>query len=245
MGWGYNSWDSAPTDDDVFNDQLWLNKLANAAEEKLRNSSNYKFVSKDYALPVVSSMTISSSSPLKILDYGGGLGASYFPFVSNVSHPIEFYIIETEAVCDKGKEVFKNISDIRFYSDLSKLAELKNKVDIIHLGSTFQYINDQKHFLRELAEFKPRYLLMTGVLAGDIKSFVTIQKYHGKNIRVRFVNIHGLIESTKEIGFDLMYKTFFSGSILGESGKLPMSNFDDDYQLDYPCQLLFKYIKNK
>jgi len=242
----YNDWDSAPADDNVFNNDVWLKKITVTAKKDLdifqnENPSFSNFFSRDSALPVVCSMAIKLNKPLTIIDYGGGLGSSYFPVASAIDHPINYYIVEKEAVCERGKELFKNVKEMYFYSDLSELKNLQDKIDIIHLGSSFQYINDQQKLLKNIADLQPSYLLMADMLAGDIKSFISIQNFYGKKIRVRFSNINELLNLVRKFGFSLLYKTSFINSVLGKEEKLPMGNFDKIFRLNYPCQLLFKY----
>ena len=243
----YANWESAPTDDRVFTNNIWLDKITDIAEKQLELVTNKKSnseltISYDYILPVVCSMVEQNDRSLRIIDYGGGLAASYFSLISATSKKIDFHIVETSVVSERGNQLFSEIKDVSFYTRLSEVSHLSSNTDIIHLGSSFQYINDYENLLNELLSFKPKYLVLADVLAGNIKSFVTIQNYYGKRIRVRFHNLDNLISLIEGHGFELLYNNKFTAPILDGVEKLPMDNFNSNHRLEYPCQLLFKSL---
>lgn len=239
----YAHWDDAPKDDGVFNDLIWLDRITESAR-KLRSGFESKAslspvrVSLDYALPLVAGMTKPRGRPLVVLDFGGGLAASYFPLVAAISGDVDFHIVETDAVCERGCELFSDIAGLHFHSNFP---EMNKPLDIVHAGSSIQYVEDIPNLLQKFSSYRPRYLLLADVLAGDIESFVTVQAYYGRSIRTRFLNFDELIQMALRAGFNLIYKSRFSAPILGKLGPLPMDNFDEKHKLDCPCQLLFKF----
>jgi len=241
----YESWDQAPVDDGVFAGDIWLNKISSAAQKNLESYQTPASISpvsatRDYILPVVASMIERRAGEvIRILDFGGGLAASYFPLVTAFSEPdsLEFHIIEGEAVCSRGKEMFYNQSNIHFHN---RLPELKDPVHIVHSGSALQYVEDWQGLIVSLAEYKPKYFILADLLAGDIRTFVTIQNFYQKKIRSRFLNIKELLSVVEAVGFSLVYKSNYMAEIRGSTGPLPMENLERECQLDYACQVLFK-----
>ncbi len=239
----YASWTDAPQSDDVFDGPLWLDRITDTAIQMRAEYESTGLlkpvkIGLDYALPVVAGMAMPVDRPLTVIDYGGGLAASYFSLVAAVSGAVNFYVIETEEVCRRGRELFGDIDGLSFQS---QFPQPDTPVDIIHAGSSLQYVEDYPEMLEHFSKFRPTYLLLADVLAGNIDTFVSTQNYYGKTIRVRFLNLEELLSEANRAGFRPIYKSLFSAAIHGKVDRLPMDNFRDGYKLDFPCQLLFRW----
>ena len=243
----YENWDRAPMDEGVFEGDLWLNKISSQAQQNLElfqtsgSSISPVSIARDYILPVVASMVERDvGETLRVLDFGGGLAKSYYSLITAFSEPnnLEFHIVESEAVCARGKKIFSDQPNILFHS---KLPKLQDTVHIIHSGSTLQYVKEWQELIASFAEYKPKYLILADMMAGDVKTFVTIQNFHGKKIRSRFLNIKELLSVVEEVGFNLIYKSKYLNEIRGVMGPKPMENFEKEYRLDHGCQLLFRW----
>jgi putative methyltransferase (TIGR04325 family) len=242
----YENWDQAPADEGFFDSDIWVNKISDLAQKSLesyQNSANVEAVAttRDYILPVVASMVKrETSETLRIMDFGGGLAASYFPLVAVFPEPenLEFHIIEAEAVCARGKKIFAKQPNIHFHS---KLPELQNPVHIIHSGSGLQYIKEWQGLITSFAEYKPKYFILADMMAGDIKTFITVQNFYGRKIRSRFLNIKELFSTVSEVGFRLIYQSRYLKKTKGVMGPLPMENFEQEYRLEYASQILFRW----
>jgi len=187
----YTSWTDAPQSGDVFDGPLWLDRITDTAIQMRADYESSDLlkpvkITFDYALPVVAGMAMPVDRPLTVIDYGGGLAASYFSLVAAVSGAVKFYVIETEEVCQRGRELFGDIDGLSFQT---QFPQLDAPVDIVHAGSSLQYVEDYQAMLKCFATFRPRHLLLADVLAGNINTFVSTQNYYGKTIRVRFLNL--------------------------------------------------------
>lgn len=245
----YKEWDEAPkTMEDAFNSTKWLDDQVKQAKASLGDfqkcdekiSLNAK--SRDDILSVVVSMLNKDVHPLKVLDFGGGLGSSYFSVLDSLhaNKNLEFHIVEGQRICEIGKELFPNNFGLYFHNELPSDSE---EFDIVHAARSFQYVDDWRGLLSSFSLLKPRYLALVGALAGDIEPFVSIQNYYGYKISVRFLNLQELIDEAETIGFKLIYKSLHVSKRLGKEGSLQMGNFPEKYQLEYPCQLLFEFIQ--
>ena len=94
--------------------------------------------------------------------------------------------------------------------------------------------------LAEFIKCQLPFLVLEDLIAGDIPSFITTQAYYGKKIRSRFLNINELIEAVRALNYRLIYKSRYTGEILGEVGTLPMENFPPQYKLNYGSHLMFE-----
>ena len=244
----YSSWEEAPGDDDAFEDKVWLGKLTKRAQNALAEFHSSSTVSpaariRDYILPVAAGMLRSSiEGDLRVLDFGGGMGASFFPLISSLpdSEGVEFHIIEGKAICIKSKGILGDFKNLHFHE---QMPEIFGPVHIIHAGSSIQYVEDWKGLLETFIDYRPKLLVFEDLMAGDVQTFVTLQNYYGKKIRSWFLNINELIEAVERLGYLLIYKTQFTHDILGKMGPLPMENFSPSHRLNYGSHLMFERIK--
>ena len=75
----------------------------------------------------------------------------------------------------------------------TKLPQISDPVHIVYSRSAFQYINNWIELMHSFARYKPRFLVLDCVWAGDIESFVTIQNFNGRKIRFHFINLEELV----------------------------------------------------
>lgn len=245
----YNCWEDAPHDNNFFEDKIWINKITNQA---LRNILAYRAgkslphasSTQDYILSLVGGLILSSSEDnVCILDFGGGMGTSYFPLISSLPAPqkIEFHIVELKSICDIADKIFEDFPQLHFYESLPSIS---GPIHIIHAGSSIQYVSDWKGLLAKFANYRPQILILEDILAGDIPSFVSTQNFYGKKIRSHFLNIKELIEEVQSLDYELTYKSKCTQNFLSKlGGPLPMKNFPSQYQLEYGSHFIFKRIE--
>ena len=232
--------------DKVFEDEQWIENISTKALQNIQKLESGRIISHtavkhEYPLSTLVAMLISeSSSIINILDLGGGLGATYVQVFAVTPSPerFKYYIIETKSVCKRGLEIFSEYSNIYFQTELPK--PTSNTYDIIHAGSSFQYIKDWKQMLIQFSQYQPQYIVFGNLLAGEINTFITYQNYYGKKIPVRFFNLNEILGELYLLGYKLIYKSLLVHNILGEVQSLPTMNFPEQYRLDYGCNLILK-----
>jgi putative methyltransferase (TIGR04325 family) len=240
----YGEWADAPVIDGAFDSSKWLDDQASAARlelvELLDNCGSISPNAKthDYILPTVLAMAGNDNGNLKVLDFGGGLASSYLPLVASLpdGDAVEFHVVESQSICEKGREVFPENMKLFFHTDLPS----DGHYDVIHAGRSFQYVDDWRGLLSSFASLTPSYLVLAGVFAGDIEPYVSVQNYYGYKIRVRFLNLPELIREADLLGFRLLSKSLHLSKRLGKTGPLPMDNIPESHRLEHPCQLLFE-----
>ena len=94
--------------------------------------------------------------------------------------------------------------------------------------------------LERFARARPEFILFADLPAGDIKTFVTSQMFHGKRIPVRFWNLGDFVSSMNGHGYELAFKARYRGYYLAADAELPTENFDIDHRLSYFSQLIFR-----
>jgi putative methyltransferase (TIGR04325 family) len=239
----YGSFSHAAGDEDVFMGAVWLEKMADRARRLLAESvANASIapvaVTTDYALPYVAALA-AHGGPLRILDFGGGVGTSFLPLVKMLPPGLDlhFTVAENAAVCKLGREVFQNEPRIRF---IEHIRDETGPYDIVHCGSSLHYVNDWVELLNRFVELEPRYMIFADLPAADNQTFVTAQLFHGRRIPVRFWNLEEFCSVVGGWGYQVLLKARYRGYYTQPGAGLPTGNFDMDHKLDYVSQLIFR-----
>jgi putative methyltransferase (TIGR04325 family) len=172
------------------------------------------------------------------MDFGGGLGNTYLLMNSGCikQQDFEFYLIENEEVCRKGQELFRDDSKIHFYPNLPD--DVK-KFDIVHCGSSMQYVEDWKGIFKKFAKYNPAFIILADLPAGKNPTYATVQNSYGAKIPYWFFNIDEVFNAMDCAGYKLIFKSKFVDKRLGIEQPLPQDNFPPEYRVGDTCNLLF------
>jgi len=193
----------------------------------------------DSLLPVIAGIVQGKTGKVRILDFGGGLGFSFYQVREALAtnQNFELHVVDIAAVCEAGKKIFADEPQIRFHSSLSGIQN--ESFDIVHIGSSLQYIEQWQNEISALCHFDPEYILMANIPAGDIKTFATAQNYYGSKIACWFFDVKDLIGAMRDNGYGLAFKSSYFTKVYGVEQPYPLENFDEEYRIKYPCMLLF------
>ncbi|MBI4031692.1 MAG: hypothetical protein HY370_08430, partial [Proteobacteria bacterium] len=114
--------------------------------------------------------------------------------------------------------------------------------DIVHLGSTLQYIDDWRKLLTDLAtQFQPDFFVLSDLLVGDMPSFVTAQNYYGQTIPARFINVGEFLDFWAEkMPYRLVYRSLYQP--LSSDDYFSQSGLPETHRIKKPCNLVFAKI---
>ena len=240
----YQNFSDVPVQGPGFDGETWiensLKRIHALREESIQNAplppvSNYR----EALLPLLAGLVYGEQRSARILDFGGGIGFTYFQTVYGMpKHDgLEFHIVEREATCQAGTKFFGDSEKGLFFH--SELPAARSMFDIVHSSSALQYIDDWKSMVSRLCSLSSRYFLLVDLFAGTIPTFVTAQNYYGSKIAARFINIDELISLVNLCGFDLIFNSMYQPTIFGVQQNLPMQNFEEPNRLKQACNLLF------
>jgi putative methyltransferase (TIGR04325 family) len=238
----YGAFSETGYSQDVFEEATWSEKLVMRAEAALAEARSGGLVTGavtfDDALPVVAAMASASDGPLRILDFGGGLGASYIPLAAVLrrDRALRFVIVENKTICRLGASLFANDEAVAFQSTIP----LSECFDIVHAGSSLHYVEDWRGVMRQLCNTGAEYLVFADLPAGQIETFVTTQWFHGRRIPVWFWNAAEFSACVEDLGFELILKAAYTGRYLEKGASLPTKHFDARYRLEHFAQLIFR-----
>lgn len=188
-------------------------------------------------LPVVVAMILGGTSKVRVLDFGGGLGIGFMTLVESICphlSRVEYTILEVPEVCESGNKLHEGT--INYTSSMSGL----DGFDLVHAASSLQYIENWHELIEIFASLDPKYILLSDVFAGNIKTYATLQNYYGSKIPHWFLNLDDLLKVIERCGYELIYKGQASSRRLGVEDLLPMNNFPKNFQLNQSLNLLFK-----
>ena len=194
----------------------------------------------DSLLPVIAGIVQGNRKKIKILDFGGGLGFSFYQVRDALASAenFELHVVDIEEVCTAGKNLFRDEPQIEFHSSLTDLEE--ESFDIVHIGSSLQYIEKWQDQLSVLCRLNPEYILMANIPAGDIRTFATAQNYYDSKIACWFFNVEDLSRTMLENRYGLVFKSSYFTKVYGVEQPYPLDNFETEYRVKYPCMLLFQ-----
>ena len=243
----YKTFAEVPVEGPGFAGSDWL---VNSAEKlstfasKAQNENTVPPVTAytDSLLPVVAGIVQGRNRAVRILDFGGGLGFSYYQIREALasSEGFELCVVDLPEVCEKGRQLFKDEPGITFHSSIADLDG--RDFDILHIGSSLQYVEDWRAQLEGLCQLAPEYVLMANIPAGDIETYATAQNYYGSKIACWFFSVAELIATMRDNDYGLVFKSTYTTKVYGVEQPYPLDNFDAQYRIEYPCMLLFQHV---
>lgn len=221
----------------------WLSKSEAAARLELEclnagKPSPSLFQARTTLLPIVVSL-LAQETELRVLDFGGGPGTSYFALRAATAGEAQFSIdvVETPSMCELTQRNLPSLPGLRL---LDKMPAKPARYDVVQAASSLHYVDDWRGLLTLFAALDPKYLIMTELTAGPIESFVTTQRYYDGAIPVRFWSLDELCETLAALGFRPILKLPHMPLVRGVQGPPPMDNFPRERRLETFVNLLFK-----
>jgi putative methyltransferase (TIGR04325 family) len=240
----YADFHEARSEGPGFDGSEWIsNTLTRLEELKTKTQSEYGPASEpafgEGLLPVVAAILLAERRRLRILDFGGGLGCGYLKLKACLPQEttLEYHIWEVKSVCKAGREHFRNNAEITFHF---QRPDLEGPVDLVNFGSSLPYMENWVGILDELAAMKSEYLLFRDLPAGNIPTYVTLQRYYESRIPCWFFNLREFTDKLGKMEYHLVFQSRFVPFILGKKQAYPQDNFEPRFRLGYPCILLFK-----
>ncbi len=169
-GWqgNFSSWDEVKTASTGYDTSEILTKVRNSLLKVKEGEAAYErdsvlFDEIEYSWPLLSGLMFvaaKSCGILKVLDFGGSLGSTYFQnkkFLDNLSI-VSWNIVEQKRFVEVGKMDFEN-KYLNFYYDVKTCQEEKNPNTLV-LSSVLQYIEEPYKLLDDILEYEFEYILI-------------------------------------------------------------------------------------
>jgi len=236
----YENFQEVQGDLDAFDTLIWSLKQKDKTRLAIDNYCQGNGFSKDYPLSVMVAMLKETNTNLRILDFGGGMGFHYFDLISKIprsKNDITYFVVEGKATI---KKLLPNVNDFSNLKFVTNLDDIHGNIDILHIGSSLQYIDDWKGLLLKVKEnFNPKYFVFSDLLSGDIPTFVSHQNFYGKKIPCRFVNWNEFDCYLNSLDFNMLFKSKFIAKILNQDIIFPNENFPSSHQIDRTLNVIY------
>lgn len=188
----FENLDKDSLDYGAFNSSRWVKneskRIRDRQEEVIKEHSFLVSVLKDYR-----------GDWNSILDFGGSLGTALYALDSEFStREFSYSVLETPEVCEKGRKIHVKKS-AEFLDSLDKI---KNKIDIIYLRTSLQYVKDWKRTLLALCDLAPSLMVFDHLTAGKVSTNRLVQNYYGSKIPYWIISADELINVLSGAGYE-------------------------------------------
>lgn len=221
--------------------KAWLDRLEDRTDEMLaRHRAGTLVTWGQYCLPAVIAPLLATRPWVRVLDFGGGTGITYLEVANAIFGPggfggLDYVVVDSPDVCEIGRRRLGG--DVTF---LSSLDEVTGRFDVVHLGSVLQYLGDQwGDLLGRLCAKASSLVLFSDLLAGPIKTFVTLQTFYGGSQASRFYHLGDVEAAMAKFGFGKILDIPFRGPYLGIPSPMPMDNLPPESRLIDSRHVLF------
>ncbi len=195
-GWrgNYSSWGEAEKKSSGYNSQNILEKVKDATLKVKNGIVPYErdsviFDEIQYSYPVLSSLmwiAAQNGGKLRVLDFGGSLGSSYYQnkiFLDSLIE-VKWCIVEQPNFVKAGKNHFED-DRLKFYYSIDECLE-NNEIDVVLFSSVLQYI-EKPYDLLELVKSKEiKFVLIDRTPFINENDRITVQKVHPKIYKANY-----------------------------------------------------------
>jgi len=233
----YRSRREVPASGEGFDGRAWAAMARQAAESLHARLTDAGTIPRDAAydralLGVLGALVCRERGRVRVLDFGGGLGLDYLHLVASLGAAcaVDYHIVETPEICREAGGLYPGDAAVRFHTALpADLAE----VDVATINTALQYVDDWAALLRALCAYRPRYVLLVRLAAGDNPTFASAQvNMRGMSIPHWFLDVREVIRLVRAEGYALIFKS-------ASEQHLPQDNFPLEYRVGRACNLLF------
>jgi len=230
----YRSWSDAREASGGYDADVILEKVKNALVQVKNGTAVYErdsvlFDHIEYSWPLLTALLWVASqnrNSLKLIDYGGSLGSTYYQnrkFLSTLDN-LQWNVVEQKSFVQTGKQLFEN-AHLKFYYSIEECIE-EGHVDTVVLSSVIQYLEKPNDLISELIDRNFRFLIFDRtpfLLKG--KDRISVQKvphtiykasypswlFNRETFLIRFSPKYELIaefESPDRLGDEIIFKGF-------------------------------------
>lgn len=187
-GWkgDYDNWQSALQHSKGYHAPNILGKIKEATLKVKNGEAVYErdsvlFDKIEYSWPLLSSLmwvAAKNNNSLKVLDFGGSLGSTYFQnrnFLNELGD-VEWNIVEQENFVTTGRNDIGN-EKLQFFYSIDECIGKKGKPDILILACTLPYIENPFELIGELMNYKIPHIIIDNTFFNyEERDRITLQK---------------------------------------------------------------------
>ncbi len=168
-GWfgDYPNWSVAKLEASGYDLDLILDKVLDSTLKVKYGLFNFERDSFNYneedscgkAIEILFDIFKNKNRTLRVMDFGGSLGSTYFRFKHyHPNVPVEWSIVEQDKFVETGNIYIKN-QEINFYNTIEKAFSSSNP-DVILLSSVLQYLEFPNQIIQTINDLQAEYILL-------------------------------------------------------------------------------------
>ncbi|RHX91217.1 methyltransferase, TIGR04325 family [Leptospira yasudae] len=181
----FHTWEEAANLCGSYDSKVILEKCKNSLLKVKRGAAVYErdsviFDEIQYSWPLLASLmyvAAKSDGELKILDFGGSLGSSYYQnrlFLKGIKN-VSWNIVEQEEFVKEGKLNFQD-ENLFFYESIDSCIQERN-INVFLASSSLPYIKDPFSLIKTIIKYDFPYILIDRTYFIDLpKSIVSAQR---------------------------------------------------------------------
>ncbi len=225
-----------------FNSKKWLSIISKRLKTNFKIIKNKKYLSQFTASSPLPIMLLNERSKyIKIADFGSGSQEIFFQLSQMlIKKQIIIDSIEVEELVNFFEKQKFNKKKIRI--NFLKKFNFKKKYDYVHISDSLQYVYDWKNFLKKINIGDHKFIILNNVPAGKNRTYVTKQKFYGKEIPNIFFSLSQIRKNLNN--YEILYNSLFLNKINGVYRSYPQNNFKKHDRIEYPKTLIFKKKTN-
>ncbi len=195
-GWtgNFSTWGEADKKSSGYDSENILEKVKESALKVKSGLTSYErdsviFNKIQYSFPVLSGLmwiAAQNGGKLRVLDFGGSLGSSYYQnkrFLDSLID-VKWCVVEQPNFVKTGLEFFSS-DKLQFYYSIDECIE-NNEIDVILLSSVLQYLEEPYKLLEEIISKGIKYILIDRIPFIKGSDRITIQKVHPKIYKAKY-----------------------------------------------------------
>jgi putative methyltransferase (TIGR04325 family) len=170
-GWkgDYKNWQQAKNRSGNYDDHLILEKVKQASMKVIKGEAVYErdsvlFDQIQYSWPLLATLlwiAAKKKGVLKVADFGGSLGSSYFQnrsFLSIISQ-LQWNIIEQRSFVECGQKDFQN-DVLHFFYNSDQMIAQQGLPDLLILSCVLPYLENPYEILENLIQYKIPHIII-------------------------------------------------------------------------------------
>lgn len=237
-GWhgDFKSWEEAKKNTTSYESEEIIKKIRASALKVKRGEAVYErdgviFNEIQYSWPLLAGLMYAAAKSggiLRVLDFGGSLGSTYFQnkkFLDGLKD-VSWCIVEQKHFVKIGKSEFED-DRLKFYYDIETCIK-NDKPNVLILSSVLQYLEKPYEILDSLLKNNFEYVIVDLTLVSKIKERILIQKVDPKiynaSYPCRVLNYNELNDVFIKNSYNLLeefsslngFKIFSKGQLIGE-----------------------------
>lgn len=231
--------------ENIYESERWLASNLERSRNVIDSEGLFTYrsrIARDYPLKMAVLAALESNTKVSILDVGGGYGKHSIEIQStfqDIESRINFYILENNVSVDFYTMNIKLPKNFHFIQNISEIGKRQVVIDVLHFGSVIQYFQNLKVELSDILQTsKPRWIVFSDLMAGDIETFVTVQNYYDSKIPFRFVNFEEINKFVCPWGYKLFVKEFYEHD--STNLYFPQKGFDKKYQIYNSMNVIYR-----